>query len=105
VSKSVDVAKLAFAVEYLLRPFARNTKGFGKGTQKLDDLSDVIIILAIFGAGLRIKEVIASNEFEDLKSSDKISGEESEEVTIAAILQTSVLAPHLAPRMTSGERY
>ena len=26
-------------------------------------------------------------------------------VTIAAILQTSVLAPHFAPRMTSGERY
>ena len=25
--------------------------------------------------------------------------------TIAAILQTSVLAPHFAPRMTSGERY
>ena len=24
---------------------------------------------------------------------------------MAAILQTSVLAPHLAPRMTSGERY
>lgn len=25
--------------------------------------------------------------------------------TMAAMLQTSVLAPHLAPRMTSGERY
>ena len=25
--------------------------------------------------------------------------------TIAAMLQTSVLAPHLAPRITSGERY
>ena len=25
--------------------------------------------------------------------------------TMAAILQTSVLAPHLEPRITSGERY
>ena len=25
--------------------------------------------------------------------------------TIAAILHTSVLAPHFAPRMTSGDRY
>lgn len=31
--------------------------------------------------------------------------QERERHTIAAILQTSVLAPHLAPRMTSGERY
>ena len=28
-----------------------------------------------------------------------------EELTMAAMLQTSVLAPHLEPRMTSGDRY
>jgi len=28
-----------------------------------------------------------------------------EELTIAAILQMSVLAPHFAPSMTSGDRY
>lgn len=30
---------------------------------------------------------------------------EMELLTIAAILQTSVLAPHFAPRITSGDRY
>jgi hypothetical protein len=32
-------------------------------------LRDVVIVFAVFGAGLRIEEVVASDEFEDLKKS------------------------------------
>lgn len=67
----------------------------------------MIVVFAILGTGLGIKEVVASDQFEDLGG-----GSALEEIrwdsggdTIAAILQTSVLAPHLDPKMTSGDLY
>jgi hypothetical protein len=62
----VDVAELAFAVEDFLGPFAGEAEGFGEGAEELDDLRDVVVVFAVFGAGLRIEEVVACDEFEDL---------------------------------------
>jgi hypothetical protein len=62
----VDVAQLAFAVEDFLRPFAAYAKGFGEGTEQLDDLRDVVVVFAVFCAGLRVEEVVACDEFEGL---------------------------------------
>jgi hypothetical protein len=66
VSKSVNVPKLAFAVEDFLRPFAGDTELFGKGAEEFDDLRDVVIVFAVLGAGLGIEEVVACDKFEDL---------------------------------------
>jgi hypothetical protein len=66
VAESVDVAELAFAVEDFLRPFPGHAEGFGEGAEELDDLSDVVVIFAVFGAGLGVEEVVACYEFEDL---------------------------------------
>lgn len=57
--ETMDVTQLALAVEDFLRPFSGETEGFGEGAEKLDDLSDVVVIFAVFGAGLRVEEVIA----------------------------------------------
>jgi hypothetical protein len=62
----VDVAEFAFAVENFLRPFAAYAKGFGESAEELDDLRDVVVIFAVFGAGLRVEEVVACDEFEGL---------------------------------------
>lgn len=107
VPQAVDVAQLALAVEDLLRPFSRDAQGFGEGAEQLDDLRDVVVVFAVFGAGLWVEEVVACDEFEDLRASlaRRHSFTRGEGITIAAILQTSVLAPHLAPKMTSGDRY
>jgi hypothetical protein len=59
VPEAVDVAELAFAVEDFLRPFAGDAEGFGEGAEEFDDLGDVVVVFAIFGAGLRVKEVVA----------------------------------------------
>ena len=50
VAEAVDVAQLAFAVEDLLRPLAGETEGFRKGAEELDDLGDVVVVFAVFGA-------------------------------------------------------
>jgi len=66
----------------------------------------VVVVFAVFGAGLRVEEVVAGDEFEDLKKNQYIGpAKVSCTRTIAAILQTSVLAPHFAPNMTSGDLY
>jgi hypothetical protein len=65
----------------------------------------VVIVFAVFGAGLRIEEVVAGDEFEDLKNQYIGPAKVSCIRTIAAMLQTSVLAPHFAPNMTSGDLY
>ena len=57
--QSVDVPQFALAIEDLLRPFPREAEGAGEGTQELDDLCDVVIVFAVFGAGLRVEEVVA----------------------------------------------
>ena len=67
VAQAVDVAELAFAVEDFLRPFAADAEGFGEGAEELDDLRDVVVVFAVFGAGLRIEEVVACDELEDLR--------------------------------------
>jgi hypothetical protein len=55
----MDVAEFAFAVEDLLGPFTGETEGFGEGAHEFDDLSDVIVVFAIFGTGLGVEEVVA----------------------------------------------
>jgi hypothetical protein len=49
VAQSVDVAEFAFAVEDFLAPFSGEAEGFGEGAEELDDLGDVIVVLAVFG--------------------------------------------------------
>ena len=55
----MDVAQFTFAAEDLLRPFAREAEGARKGAEEFDDLRDVVVVLAVFGAGLGIEEVVA----------------------------------------------
>jgi hypothetical protein len=89
-----------------LRPFAGEAERLGELAKQLDDLSDVIIVFAVFGAGLWVEEIVAGDELKDLDRWSEVPQLETENgLTMAAILQISVLAPHLAPRMTSGERY
>ena len=59
VSETVDIAELAFAVEDFLRPFAGDAEGFGEGAEEFDDLCNVIVFFAVFGARLRVEEVVA----------------------------------------------
>ena len=59
MAKAEDVAQLPLAVKDLLRPLAGETEGFGEGTEELDDLRDVVVIFAVFGARLRVEEVVA----------------------------------------------
>jgi len=113
VAQAVDVAELAFAVEDFLRPFAADAQRFGERAQQLDDLCYMIVVFAVLCARLRVEEVVACDKFESLKMVlvsffiDILPTRKrfQSQLTIAAILQTSVLAPHFAPRITSGERY
>jgi len=106
VTKAMDVSQFSFSVKNLLRPFAGETQRFGELTEQLDDLSDVIVVFAVLGAGLRIEEIVTCDQFEDLcKLYQLIAVKILVRLTMQAMLQTSVLAPHFAPRMTSGDRY
>jgi hypothetical protein len=62
----MDVTQLAFSVEDLLRPFPGEAERFGEGAEEFDDLGDVVVIFAIFGAGLGVEEVVTCDEFEGL---------------------------------------
>ena len=62
----MNVSELAFAIEDFLRPFTGDAERFGKLSKQFDDLSDMVVVFAIFGASLWIKEVIACNELKDL---------------------------------------
>ena len=66
VSQAVDVAQFAFAVENFLRPFSGQAQRFGEGAEELDHLRDVVVVFSVFGAGLRVEKVIASDKLEDL---------------------------------------
>ena len=107
----MDVAKIALAGENFLGPFAVEEEGSGKDAKEFDDLSDVVIVFAVFGARLGVEEVVTCDQFEDLENGESArlcmaeSLVDQDRHTIAAMLQTSVLAPHLAPRITSGDRY
>lgn len=107
MAQTMNVAELAFAVEYFLAPFTRETKGFREGAKQLNDLRYVVVVFAVFCATLGVEEVVASYEFEDLfllSDTSNLYGRRRL-YTIAAILQTSVLAPHFAPNITSGDLY
>jgi hypothetical protein len=69
VSETVNVAKLSPAIENLLRPLAGQAKLLGERSKKLDDLGNVVVVLAVLGARLRIEEVVAGYEFKDLQPS------------------------------------
>ncbi len=66
VAQAVDVAQLSLAVEDLLRPLARQAERLGERPQQLDDLRDVVVVLAVLGARLRVEEVVARDELEYL---------------------------------------
>jgi len=109
VAKAMDVSEFPFAVEDFLRPFSGQAERHGEGAEELDYLGNVIVVLAVLGARLGIEEIVSGYELENLRRVRLVGGWGhlcgEHRLTIAAILQTSVLAPHLAPRMTSGERY
>lgn len=48
MAETVDIAQFTLAVEDLVRPFAVHANGFGEWTEQLDDLRDVIVVLAVF---------------------------------------------------------
>ena len=64
--KTVDVAEFAFPIENFLGPFAGETEGFGERSEELDDLGYVVVVFAVLCAALRIEEVVACYELEDL---------------------------------------
>ena len=68
VSQPVDVAQFAFAAEDFLRPFTREAERARKGAEEFDDLRNVVVVFAVFGAGLGIEEVVARDEFKDLSA-------------------------------------
>lgn len=69
MSQSVDVAELAFAIEDLLRPLARDAETFGEGAEEFDNLSNVVVVFPVLGAGLRVEEVVTCDELEYLRKS------------------------------------
>ena len=73
--QAVDVAQFALAVEDFLTPFARQAQGFGEWTEQFDDLGDVVVVFAVFCAGLGVEEVVAGYKFEDLRMLDGYVGE------------------------------
>lgn len=69
VPQSVNVPQLAFAVEDLLAPLAAKTERAREGAKQFDDLRNVVVVLAVFCARLRIEEVVARNQLKDLFAS------------------------------------
>lgn len=66
MAQAVNVTQLTLAVENLLRPLSAQTERLGECAEELDDLRDVVVVFAIFGARLRVEEVVACDEFEGL---------------------------------------
>ena len=66
VLQPMDVAQLSLAIEDFLRPFTVEAEVAGESAKELDDLRDVVVVFAVFGTGLRVEEVVAGDEFEDL---------------------------------------
>ena len=62
----MDVPQVSLSVEDLLRPLAGEAEGLGERPEQFDDLSNMIVVLPILGAGLRVKEVVARDEFKNL---------------------------------------
>ena len=51
----MDVPELAFSVEDLLGPFPTEAEGFREGAEEFDYLGDVVVVFAVFGAGLWVE--------------------------------------------------
>lgn len=66
VTKSVDVAELAFPVEDFLGPLSGHGKGFGELAEEFDNLGYVVVVFAVFSAGLRVEEIVTCDQLEDL---------------------------------------
>ena len=64
----MDIPEFAFSVEDFLGPFPVQVEGAGEFAQEFNDLGDVVVVFAVFGAGLGVEEVVACDEFEDLCS-------------------------------------
>jgi hypothetical protein len=62
----MNVAELAFSVEDFLAPFAGETERFWEGAKELDDLRYMVVVLAVFGSGLGVEEVVACYKLEYL---------------------------------------
>ena len=67
MSEAVDVAEIAFAGEDFLGPFAVQEEGAGEDAEELDYLGDVVVVFAVFSAGLWVEEVVTCDEFKDLE--------------------------------------
>ena len=70
----MDIPKLALTTEDLLGPFTGEVEGSRERSEELDNLRYVVVVFPILGAGLRIEEVVACDEFENLMQS--IQGQE-----------------------------
>ena len=53
------VTEFTFAVEYFLGPLARKTEAAWERTEEFNDLRDMIIVFAVFGARLGVEEVVS----------------------------------------------
>ncbi len=67
MSESMNVAELTFTIKDLLGPFTTKAEGLWEWPEKFNNLSDVVVVFAIFGARLRIEQIVPSDEFENLK--------------------------------------
>ena len=58
VPQATDVTEFTLTVEDFLRPFSGKAEGAGKRAKQLDDLGDVVVVFAVFGARLWVEEVV-----------------------------------------------
>lgn len=63
----MDVAQLAFAGEDFLGPFTRVADASGKGTEELNDLGNMIVILTVLSTRLWVKEIVPCDQFKYLE--------------------------------------
>jgi hypothetical protein len=62
-----DYPSRTFPIEEFITILSGERERFGKFSNEFNNLGDVIVVFAVLGARLRIKEVIASSEkFENL---------------------------------------
>lgn len=66
MSESVDVPQFALSVEDFLGPLPAETERLRERAEQFDYLRNVIVVFPVFGAGLRVEEVVARDEFENL---------------------------------------
>ena len=62
----MNVPKLPFTRENLLGPFTRQAERLWEWAEKFNNLGNVVVVLAILRARLRVEEIVASDQFEDL---------------------------------------